>query len=151
MTTFINPVALAQQKALDVLYATITKPACTALVPVPTPVEAPTPKAQSSKAKHRWERGTIESRKAQQLSPSDGATISGTAVITLLVAANPKHFRGGIPTDSRLRFALYTTGMTVDQYKAAVKNARLDKQVQGVDVASADLAWDLNHGYISIA
>ena len=58
------------------------------------------------------------------------------SVITLLVSNNPKR-RG-----SATRFAKYVTGMTVEAYIAAVGSKGL---------ALADIAWDINHGFITVA
>lgn len=67
--------------------------------------------------------------------PSDGAksAIPGGAVITLLVAENPKR-----PTAAaHARFALYRTGQTVAEFLAA-------------GGTKADLSWDRVHGFIRI-
>lgn len=69
-------------------------------------------------------------------------------VITLLVNENPKNIlTNGQPAKSRQRFALYKSGMTVAQYKAAVRS----HPAGGKNYAAADLIWDAEHGFIKVA
>lgn len=69
-------------------------------------------------------------------------------IITLLVNENPKNvLTNGQPAKSRQRFALYKSGMTVAQYKAAVRA----HPAGGKNYAAADLIWDAAHGFIKIA
>jgi hypothetical protein len=68
--------------------------------------------------------------------PAVGGRPTDAAVIKVLVS-NPK--REG--SKAHARFALYRTGMTVAEYRAAVGDATN---------ARADLAWDQKHGFIRI-
>lgn len=70
--------------------------------------------------------------KVKRESTGTRSTFPATAVITLLVATNPK--RGA----SAERFAKYVNGMTVGEAKDA-------------GVLAADLKWDLERGFIGIS
>ena len=68
-------------------------------------------------------------------------TWQGSSVITLVVTANPK--KGA----SHARYALYATGLTVAQYQKAVVAGGYGNTTK----ATADLRWDVQRGYITIA
>lgn len=78
----------------------------------------------------------VPAPKAARTAPHAGKTI------TLLAASNPK--KPG--SASHARFALYSTGQSVAAYAAACVAAG-QKQRN----ATADLAWDLQRGYIALA
>lgn len=73
--------------------------------------------------------------------PADGRsarrTHSDEMVITVLTEGNPKRKN----SKSAKRFALYTDGITVAEYKIAVGESSR---------ALADIRWDEDHGYIEV-
>jgi hypothetical protein len=81
-----------------------------------------------------------ESKKAKEPKAPKVEAVD-TRIVKLLVDKNPK--REG--TASHARFACYVAGQTADQYKDAVV-----KLGQARRHATADLAWDLKHGFISL-
>jgi len=84
--------------------------------------------------KARWMAGSRLG--AETLFERDMDDADERCTIQLLVRDNPK--RG----EAAKRFALYSAGMTIKQYVAAVGDEKL---------ARADLAWDQNHLFIRLA
>jgi hypothetical protein len=74
--------------------------------------------------------------------PAAPLRIGKVGNITVLVAANPK--KPG--SKSAARFSLYQTGQSVAAYVAACVAAG-----QSQRNATADLAWDVKHGFIKLA
>lgn len=65
------------------------------------------------------------------------STLAGTTKITVLAKTNPKR-EGSASHD---RFAKYRTGMTIDEYGAAIRSH---------GKALRDIQWDVKYGYIHL-
>lgn len=77
------------------------------------------------------------------------ANYSADSIITLNVTENPKHkynATGGL-NKAYQRFSLYRNGLTVAEYKRQVLAL---PTYGGKGYAAADLAWDTEHGFITI-
>jgi hypothetical protein len=83
----------------------------------------------------------VESKRHDVKLPRNMRGLPDASVITLHRGENPK--RGAAAT----RYALYRDGMTVGDYVKAVTEAN-PKNNRGL--AIADLAWDTNHGFITV-
>lgn len=125
------------------IQAAVTAAEMALVVATPAPAEvAPTAPANAlavipvrgTSTSKRWRAGALN--KDNVLLPKTaGASIAANDVITLLVSENPK--RKG----SKGRFAKYRNGMTVSEYCEAIGTKGL---------AMADIAWDINHGFIRV-
>ena len=93
--------------------------------------------ANKGVAQKRWKAGsvlgdnTLFGKTAKTLYPAD-------STITVLTVNNPK--RAG--STAARRFAKYRDGMTIAEYCKAIDSD---------SVGYADIAWDVNHGFISVA
>ncbi len=94
----------------------------------------------SELVKSKWEKGSL--RGERTLFPWDRDRLDRRSIITLNVTVNPKT---GYP---RRRFALYTTGMTINDYVTSV--ARKAEKYDNERVALEDVCWDWNHKFIEL-
>ena len=103
-------------------------------------VEPEVLKPVSKKTALNWTRGAINKENVLMPTHFIKNGLPDETIITVRSANNPK------TRHAQLRFAKYRTGMTVKEYtdvcvKAGLNTAKGAKQ---------DIAWDLNHGFISI-
>jgi hypothetical protein len=116
----------------------------------PTPAETPVVESTSTEvtvaaeapankgvAVKRWKAGSVLGD-ATLFGKTAKAQYPVDSTITILKASNPK--RPG--STSAKRFAKYRDGMTIGEYCKAIDSD---------SVGYADIAWDVNHGFISVA
>jgi len=104
--------------------------------PEPSPTSTPAPAEAEKKAKVVRKRSAHHIAWVAEKDPDLGAKI------VVLAANNPKK-RGAAP-----RFALYRSGMTVQEYIDAQIKSNL--KGTGKALALADIRWDATAGFISV-